>query len=417
MKSVGLLVIVVAVLFLCGTADAVVWYVHPDSSLNAIQAGLDSCAENDTVLVGAGTYVENIVWPSTDGIVLMSEYGRDTTVIDGGGLDAVIQINVGDSLIVIDGFTIQNGYGNTGYKSGGIYLNACGALTIKNNIITNNTGIWTGGITCFHSWPLIMDNMITYNTCDTAGGGIFMISGSNPTISDNEIAYNEARWAGGIYSVSSIEGTITGNHIHHNTATIYGGGIGIAWSSGGTYRHNIIEYNSTNTGLGGGLYFYSNATPTFDSCDITNNTEGIYNSLLNSAPVIHYCNITDNIGYAARSTSSTIDCENNWWGDASGPYHPTLNPGGLGDTIGANVDFDPWLAGPVGVEEQPIVGPIREQQNLTATILRGPLQLPEDKQCKVFDITGRVVEPDRIAPGIYFLEVDNNIVQKIIKVR
>jgi hypothetical protein len=32
-------------------ADRTVWYVHPDSALNTIQAGLDSCADNDIVLV------------------------------------------------------------------------------------------------------------------------------------------------------------------------------------------------------------------------------------------------------------------------------------------------------------------------------------------------------------------------------
>ena len=51
------------------------------------------------------------------------------------------------------------------------------------------------------------------------------------------------------------------------------------------------------------------------------------------------------------------------------------------------------------------------------TIVRGPLRLPEGKSCKVFDITGRVVAPDRIAPGVYFLQVDEKIVQKIVKIR
>jgi len=56
-------------------------------------------------------------------------------------------------------------------------------------------------------------------------------------------------------------------------------------------------------------------------------------------------------------------------------------------------------------------------QNLTATIFRGPLQLPEGKKCKVFDITGRVVAPDKIQPGIYFIEIDGVVTQKVVKVR
>jgi CubicO group peptidase (beta-lactamase class C family) len=57
------------------------------------------------------------------------------------------------------------------------------------------------------------------------------------------------------------------------------------------------------------------------------------------------------------------------------------------------------------------------RQNLGATIFRGSLQLPEGKECKVFDITGRVIEPDRIQPGIYFIEVDGVVTQKVVKVR
>jgi hypothetical protein len=38
-----------------------------------------------------------------------------------------------------------------------------------------------------------------------------------------------------------------------------------------------------------------------------------------------------------------VDAINNWWGDDSGPYHPTLNPQGKGNKVSDNVLFDPWL--------------------------------------------------------------------------
>ncbi len=40
------------------------------------------------------------------------------------------------------------------------------------------------------------------------------------------------------------------------------------------------------------------------------------------------------------------DYRENYWGDSTGPYHPTLNPEGLGDTVGDNILFDPWLTEP-----------------------------------------------------------------------
>ena len=69
-----------------------------------------------------------------------------------------------------------------------------------------------------------------------------------------------------------------------------------------------------------------------------------------------------------------------------------------------------------GVEEWPGAKPI-ENDVITATIFRGPLQLPKDIECKVFDITGRVVEPDKIQPGIYFVEIEGVVTQKVVKVR
>lgn len=40
--------------------------------------------------------------------------------------------------------------------------------------------------------------------------------------------------------------------------------------------------------------------------------------------------------------SGFIDARWNYWGDSTGPYHPTLNPDGQGDQVGDNILFDPW---------------------------------------------------------------------------
>ena len=68
----------------------------------------------------------------------------------------------------------------------------------------------------------------------------------------------------------------------------------------------------------------------------------------------------------------------------------------------------------VGVEEDE--ARIVKQSSFNPTIFRGPLQLPEGKKCKVFDISGRVVQPDKIQPGIYFVEVDGVVLEKVVKV-
>ncbi len=84
--------------------------------------------------------------------------------------------------------------------------------------------------------------------------------------------------------------------------------------------------------------------------------------------------------------------------------------GGLLDIWLMKMDTDTF-----GVKEQEIIP--KKKDCPGATILSGPLQLPKSKTCRVFDITGRVVMPDKIKAGIYFIEIDGQITQKVIKVR
>jgi hypothetical protein len=383
MKGTRILKVLMAVtLCLSGTAYAerTIWYVHPDSVLNSIQTALDSCADNDIVLVGPGTYVENIAWPNTQGIHLTSELGPEVTIIDGSNPTnsdsaSVIAFVTGqDTTSMVHGFTIRNGSGTYG---GGLWSLGC-------------------GIYCSNSNPTIAMNFITGNeTSGGHGGGIYCFN-ADPIIIKNEIRENEVGYYWG------------GN----------GGGICCIESSP-MIMGNIITDNMAED-VGGGIYCGTNSSPVIDSCIITDNGEhsGV-DCDSGSAPTIHHCSITDNAEYALRNWDGNIiiDAEYNWWGDASGPYHPIANPGGLGDSVSDYVDFDPWLSWPVGVEERPIIKPVEIHETLTATIFSGPLRLPEGKKCKVFDITGRVVEPSKITRGIYFIEVDGVVTQKVIKVR
>lgn len=86
-------------------------------------------------------------------------------------------------------------------------------------------------------------------------------------------------------------------------------------------------------------------------------------------------------------------------------------------SFGAGV-WDVYLiktrSGP-GVDEHLPVD-VSENQ-ISATIFSGPLQFPQDKTCRVFDITGQEVKPYLIQSGIYFIEIEGKITQKVIKVK
>ncbi len=51
------------------------------------------------------------------------------------------------------------------------------------------------------------------------------------------------------------------------------------------------------------------------------------------------------------------------------------------------------IAPETGIEEEKIIRGGKGQKIFGPTIFSGPLFLPEGKKCRVFDITGRVIEP------------------------
>lgn len=240
-----------------GEVDATVWYVHPDSTLNSIQAGLDLCSVDDTVLVAPSTYYENLNWPNTQSIVLTSESGPSTTIIDGDstGDAPVIIIDTGiDSTTIIDGFTIQNGYNITGSVFGGGIACIHSSPTIINNIITKN-GSWAGsGIYCDSSSAIITGNFIVYNIGGDCGGGIACTNNSSLTITDNTISYNDIYTfsGGGIYC-SYSSASISGNVIAFNSTHYSGAGIECIGDTSSviTITDNDINNNVSNLGCGG----------------------------------------------------------------------------------------------------------------------------------------------------------------------
>lgn len=338
MKYTSICATVIAVL-LFSTANATVWYVHPDSTMNCIQHCLDSCSTGDTVLVGQGTYYENIVWPIMQGIDLISENGAAVTMINGGGTARVIEIiGTFSNATVIEGFTIQNGYHSV--AGGGIYCGNGASPTIRENVIANNVVDSMGaGIECANnSSPLIQNNSIFSNISHFVGAGIGCYESSHPTIQNNVISNNLADFGSvGICCAYSSSPSIIGNTISGNTGTYWFGGIGAGGACAPTIRDNTIENNEAMWGagiglegagiiidndiignvadsMGGGIASYTNSTAVIDSNLISNNSAfkggGIWVHE-NSSPQIRHNTISGN----TASSGAGIRCS-----DYSHPY-------------------------------------------------------------------------------------------------
>ncbi len=85
--------------------------LHVPASFPSVSSALAAAGAGDTILVASGIYIENLIWPSTAGIKLLSEAGAARTILDGGAQESVIGIYTGvDTTTVIRGFTIRNGF-------------------------------------------------------------------------------------------------------------------------------------------------------------------------------------------------------------------------------------------------------------------------------------------------------------------
>jgi len=386
--------------------------INVPSDYSTIQVALTNASTNDTILVQPGTYYENIIWPATNSIKLISAGDSSNTIIDGSEINTVISIlsNVVDTTTIIKGFQIING-GNV-QDGGGFLLNNSG-LKLKNCLISKNSVTHCGGgIHSLNSNLIIEKSCFIENVANVVGGAIFIENGSLVII-NSFLTGNTANNSGGLNAANcdsllisgcaffknyATNGSSGGGGIHYcnsviihetkvlsNYANNYCGGILIRNSqieisksvicdnfakneAGGIYismsgpevsiTKTTIARNSSGLS-GSGLYLYTNSTEddcgeVLTYCNIVNNlvttlenqenTGAIFSSGLQT---IRNNNIVSNgKGLTNLDNTRIPTAENNYWGKSNGPYHPTQNPNGLGDSTNIHVDVDPWLTKP-----------------------------------------------------------------------
>ena len=224
------------------------WHVLEDGSGDAptVQAGIDSTASGDTVLVSPGVYIESIHFPGRE-IVLISAMGSMVTTIRGRQGSSVVTFSSGERRkTILEGFSITGG-------SWGITINDS-EPTIQSNVIFENGSLRGrgGGITCSGTdetliWsPFIANNRIHGNRAVYEGGGIAILGNMAPVIESNEILENACgERGGGIVFYGDGGALIQRNHIARNEAGFRGGGIWAAYygSVGFGILQNIFEEN------------------------------------------------------------------------------------------------------------------------------------------------------------------------------
>ncbi len=75
--------------------------------------------------------------------------------------------------------------------------------------------------------------------------------------------------------------------------------------------------------------------------DATGSAIAVDNNSLPTLTSNRFYNVSKGVNNGTPAT--WVDARFNWWGHASGPYHPTLNPAGQGVPVSNGVYFQPWL--------------------------------------------------------------------------
>ena len=243
-----------------------------------IQHALNSVSENDTIMVAAGIYFENIEWPDTDGIKLIGS-GMENCIIDAGQNGRVIKFyNVTvTSSTLMSGFTIQNGYNPNSGGGAGIYCYNT-SPTFENLIIANNTfsdhGAFGGGVSCMNSNlsfenVIIAHNSILGDEIDFyVGGGIYCKNSNiimqNCTISNNLISAGSYSFGSGITSENSditIINSIIADNQGDYAINAYNSNSSITYSN--FFNNEPGNFSGVNDSIGVNVTTNSRG----DSCD------------------------------------------------------------------------------------------------------------------------------------------------------
>lgn len=362
------------------------------------------------------------------GFVIVGE----TWSFGAGGSDIyLVKINVsGDT-------TWTKTYGDTGYEWGrsvlqtsdGGYIitgttDSYGAGSYDIYLIkTDSTGdtLWTktyGGINTDESCSFIKTNddsyvIVGYTNSFGAGSYDIYIIKINAT---GDTLWTRTYGEGGVDIGSAINLTSDGGYIVTGNTNSFGadsidvflmkidslgnsqwtktyGGIEIDFGSSvqETYDGGLIVVGGSNS--------FAEGSSGFDVYLIKTNSVG--DTLWTKTYGLSSGGIDDDVGYRVIQTSdfgyAIVGYTNSFGAGWSDVWFLRMEP----DTFG------------IAEENATVVN----SNNLGATIFSGPLLLPEGKNCKVFDIIGRVISTDKMRPGIYFLQIDGQITKKVVKIR
>ena len=372
-----------------------------------IQAAITAANSNDVIVVAAGIQFENNILvdkPLTiqGGGIGVSFIDASASTATGN----VVKIDIASGDVLFDGFTIKTGKSLHGITASSTSSGSTITISHNRIEGYGPTATDEKNYGLIAGYGSLASLVFTYNEITNCGDNTILLERHvGPTdVSYNTFDRTAGDWSSDAYFNMNYGGTdittlqkVSNNTIDMGAGTVFTNatrGVGISFTSsytgvaGGftniqitdnviknlkTYRRGIMFWNNAPAGTSSGSVGDINA-PVVARNTITNapGYTGQYGirllGLVTNASVTNNSVEGVSYGFAGQPNntnlpvgavvtrnsfvnvsnfdwqgSGTADARYSWWGAASGPYHPTLNPTGTGTTVSDNVLFAPWM--------------------------------------------------------------------------
>jgi hypothetical protein len=238
--------------------------------------------------------------------------------------------------------------------------NAGAGIVIRATLTMDSCSIhdcrgWSGGLACDRCSGSITNTNFVANVSTGGRAGYAHLGVSASSLLVSRCYFGESlSGEPPVYLGGNVPFHFVGNVVESSVTVQTTGTLVTSDASNGEVAYNVIRNNDNING--GAIYAFSGARVRVHHNYFTNNTSqnpnfaSVILSVTDGRPTIDSNVIVGNEGPVidfALGYHVTLDARNNWWGHPSGPYHPTLNPTGQGDTLlSDSVLFIPWLTEP-----------------------------------------------------------------------
>ncbi|ABX03069.1 conserved hypothetical protein [Herpetosiphon aurantiacus DSM 785] len=249
-----------------------------------------------------------------------------------------------------------------------VLLDANTSLVVDGTLTANAARFRKSGNSFWKSIVVNNGGQANLNWVDMRGGGsegvLISALGGNTVIQDSVFEENKGRIyiSGGNFDMqrsrvvgfAPISAEVRGgkslrlfSNVINNTAT--DGATGVSLSATADDVEIVLEKNSFRGSSGTNVraQFNQSLNAVFQCNSFSGGAYGL--QIKSTDPTLDGSRIliSGNSFQSHKNYGLTgdvgFDARNNWWGDASGPYHPEQNGAGTGDAVGVNLTFSPWL--------------------------------------------------------------------------